>query len=283
MEKCQEKVLHGQFCSMLRPGMGRRVRRKLCSMACSPKEQKRIESWFLSAARNSGVPIPIGELPGEEPDFRFQTTSGALGIELSEVLRPASRSHGIIPVAEEAFHREVIDTAQRSYYSTPNAKPTRVGVYFTKSNGERSNRRKLADSLSKFVMTNIHRATPAICFDREESPGGFDSVLIVEEAHPTDWWSGEGGGVTLGEIKPQVEARITDKNKLVDKYRRNLPAGAHLWLLLYTRVTVAGSMPIPLGAEKWQIPSQFDRVFWFAALENQFVEINQLGSKGLTR
>lgn len=73
--------------------------------------------------------------------------------------------------------------------------------------------------------------------------------------------------------KSQVEARILAKDKLVQTYRSNLPDGAELWLLLYTGVTVARSMPIPHGIEVWRIPFRFDRVFWFTSLEGQFVEI----------
>jgi len=122
-------------------------------------EQKRIESWFLAAARNAGMPIPSGELAGEEPDFRFQTTSGALGIELTEVLRPASSNHGIIPVEEESFHRAIIETAQRDYYTMPNANPVHVGVYFTNAKGKRRSKHELASTLSKFVQANVHRPT----------------------------------------------------------------------------------------------------------------------------
>lgn len=87
---------------------------RLTLMPSNADEQKRIESWFLAAARDAGIPIPSGEVPGEEPDFTFQTKSGALGIELTEVLRPASSNHGISPVEEEAFHREIINTAKSS-------------------------------------------------------------------------------------------------------------------------------------------------------------------------
>jgi hypothetical protein len=46
----------------------------------SLSDKKRIEAWILNAAREAGVPIPVGEIPGEEPDFRSDT---GLGIELS--------------------------------------------------------------------------------------------------------------------------------------------------------------------------------------------------------
>ena len=99
--------------------------------------------------------------------------------------------------------------------------------------------------------------------------------LLWPQSNPRDWWSGEVGGVTVADIRNQVEARIAAKNSLVDTYRSNLPDGAELWLLLYTGVTVARSMPIPDDIGAWHVPSQFDRVFWFTSLECQFAEIQK--------
>lgn len=237
-------------------------------------EQKRIESWFLAAARNAGVPIPFCESPAEEPDFRFQTTNGALGIELSEVLRPASSNSGILPVEEESFHREIIESARRDYYGAPDANPVHVSVYFTKTRGMHRSKHEMARALSEFVHANAVRVNPASIFMCGETPDGFDSVLI-ETDHSSDWWSGECGGVTLAEIRSQIEARIAAKDKLVETYRSNLPDGAELWLLLHSGVTVARGMVIPHDAEAWRIPFRFDRVFWFAALEGRFAEIQK--------
>ena len=255
----------------------RRIERrgKLDLMACINDEKKRIESWFLGRAREAGVPIPSGEICGEEPDFTFDTPTGALGIELSEVLRPASSNCGILPVAEESFHREIVETAQQTYYAISNVQPVHVSVYFTNARGKRRDKRKMADALAEFVKAEIHRATPAVTFERKYAPDGFDSVTIVAEPNPIDWWSGEGGGIALGDIRPQVEARISEKDKLVQTYRANLPDDAQVWLLLYTGVTVARNMPIPHDIETWHIPFTFDRVFWFTSLEGQFVEIRR--------
>jgi hypothetical protein len=242
-------------------------------MALSSAEQKRIESWFLVAARNAGVPIPFGEVPGEEPDFRFQTATGTLGIELTEVLRPASTNHGILPIEEESFHRDIIEAAQKSYYAVPRANPVHVSVYFTNTRGKRGRKDEIAHALSEFVQANVHRANPIATLMHKNAPDGFDSVVIVAESSPAAWWSGEVGGCTLADIRPQVEARILDKDKLIQTYRSNLPDGAELWLLLHTGVTVAQSMPIPHGIETWRIPFRFDRVFWFTSLECQFAEI----------
>jgi hypothetical protein len=40
---------------------------------------------------------------------------------------------------------------------------------------------------------------------------------------------------------------------------------------------VSRSIPIPYGIENWRFEFGFDRVFWFACLENRFVEIKRLG------
>jgi hypothetical protein len=242
-------------------------------MARNSEEQKRIEVWFLTTARNTGVPIPPGEIPREEPDFSFHTETGALGIELSEVLRPASSNYGIVPVQEESFHREIIETAQRNYYSVPNVRPVHVNTYFTNTRGRKCSKHELAQALTEFVRANVHRANPAVIFMRKEAPEGFDSVCIVTRPTPDAWWSGEGGGFTLADIRQQVETRILAKDQFIQTYRSNLPDGAQLWLLLHTGVTVPRSMSIPYGIETWRVPFRFDRVFWFASLEGQFAEI----------
>ena len=236
-------------------------------------EKKRIEAYMLAAARKAGVPIPTGETPDEEPDFRFNDETPALGIELSEVLRPASSNHGIVPVEEDSFHKDIITKAQLHYYDAPDAKPAHISVYFTNTRGGKRNKAGLARALAGFVKANVHRANPFVSLYRPETPDGFDSIVISAESR--DWWCGEGGGYTLDDIRPQVAARISDKDKLVQTYRANLPEGANVWLLLYTGVTVARSMMIPHGIETWKFPFRFDRVFWFTALEGQFAEIQR--------
>lgn len=148
-----------------------------------------------------GVPIPSGELPSEEPDFRFQTTSGALGMELTEVLRPASTNHGISSVEEESFHREIIETAQRDYYTVPNANPIHVIAYFTNATGKRRRKHELARALSKFVQANVHRANPVAPFRYMDTPDGFDSVVIVAESNP-----GECGAAKLAVLRWPISA-----------------------------------------------------------------------------
>jgi hypothetical protein len=145
-------------------------------------EKKRIEAYMLAAARKAGVPIPTDECPDEEPDFRFNDEVPALGIELSEVLRPASSNHGILPVEQETFHREIITKAQQNYYDAPDAKRVHVSVYFTNTRGEKRHKGQLAVALTEFVRANVHRANPFVSLYRPETPDGFDSVVISPES-----------------------------------------------------------------------------------------------------
>lgn len=232
-------------------------------------EKKVIEARALDAARTAGVPIPLGGTPGEEPDFTFN--EGALGVEVSELLRPASSNFGIVPATEECYHQEIIRMAQQQYYSAVGAKPAEVVLYFANARGEKRNKREMAQALAEFVKANMPRDNSIANFGPLRMPEGFSSISIA--AKSGDWWTGEGGGVTLSDIREALACRISAKNELVPTYRMNLAPGAQVWLLLYTTASVSRSMPIPHGTEEWRFSFDFDRVFWFAGLENQFVEI----------
>lgn len=236
-----------------------------------------MELRALTAARKAGAPIPTGESAGEQPDFRFITPNGALGIEVSEVLRPASTNFGISPVEAESFHQAIVLKAQEKY-QVANAAPMRINVYvyFCPARGKRQDKNQLTDALVDAVTRNRDRANPAVVLSGDELPEGFDHILITAESG--EWWSGEGGGITLSEIRTEIADKIAAKNKLVSRYRVNLPTGAQVWLLLYSRVTVSRSVPIPFGIEEWRFPFEFDRVFWFASLENKVVEIQRAES-----
>jgi hypothetical protein len=241
----------------------------------SNQQKKEMEQRALTAARKAGAPIPTGEVAGEEPDFRFHTPVGVLGIEVCEVLRPASTNEGILPAEEESFHRSILQKAQEEYQQT-NADPTRVSVYFSRARGKKQDKHHLIKSLAECVARNRHRANPAIALRGNELPEGFDHILITAESG--QWWCGECGGITLSEIRTEIAAKIAAKSDLLPSYRAQLPRGAQIWLLLFSRVTVSRSVPIPHGIEEWKFPFEFDRVFWFACLENEVVEIQRAES-----
>ncbi len=122
--------------------------------------KKEVEQIVLDVARNAGVPIPDGGDAGEEPDFRFHTETGDLGIEVSELLRPASTNHGILPLEQENFHGKVLAAARRECEKR-GLPPLRVQVSFTNPRGERQYWQNLTRSLVEVIVSNYEKAQPA--------------------------------------------------------------------------------------------------------------------------
>jgi hypothetical protein len=129
----------------------------------------------------------------------------------------------------------------------------------------------MSRKLVEFVKANVHQAKPIANFGELQLPEGFGSMSIAAESG--NWWTGEGGNVTLSDIRSSLDSAISSKNKLVPAYRKNLAAGAQVWLLLYSTASVSRGLPIPQGVEEWRFDFDFDRVFWFVSLGNEFVEL----------
>jgi len=161
-------------------------------MPLSLEARKIIETRALTAARIAGVPIPKGEIPSEEPDFRFN--AGMLGVEVSELLRPACSNGGIMPVAEESYHQEILQIAQTQYYADPDAKPARIILYFANARGKKCDKQEMARKLVEFVRTNVHLVKSIANFGALRLPEGFGSISIAAESG--NWWTGEGGNAS---------------------------------------------------------------------------------------
>jgi hypothetical protein len=235
------------------------------------EEKKALETCALAAARDAGVPIPYSEVPGEEPDFTFNERR--LGIEVREAIRPASSNFGIVPAAEETFHQEILQMAHAKYFALPSAVPVKISVYFANARGVKRDKRQMAHALAEFISTNAEQAARFKGFYAPAVPEGLSFVGI--EGEPGDWWTGEGGGVSLSNIWESLDTAISEKNKLVPKYRSNLAPDAPVWLLLYSTVSISRGFPIPHGIENRKFNFDFDRVFWFVSLGARFVEIQK--------
>jgi hypothetical protein len=193
-------------------------------MPLSNDERKIIETRALTAARNADVPIPMREISGEEPDFRFY--AGALGVEVSELLRPASSNRGIVPVAAESYHGEILRMAREEYSADPDAKPVKIVLYFADAEGKKSDKCEMARILAKFVRANVPQQNSIANFVGLELREGFGSMSIALESG--DWWCGECGGVSVADIQEALALSIDAKNKRLPTYRENLPPGAEI-------------------------------------------------------
>jgi hypothetical protein len=237
------------------------------------RSKKEIEQIVLDTARDVGVPIPEGGVIGEEPDFRFHTDAGDLGIDVSELLRPACTNHGILPLEQENFHQKILDAA-REECEKRGLPSLRVQVYFTNPRGKKQDWKTLTQSLVNIVVTKYEKAQPAWSQSGRALPDDFQHVLIVRDDDPW-WWSPTAGGISLSQIPIHLTSCIAAKEAKLPAYRQNLPNGAEVWLLLHSGVTVARSVEMPHGINEWRFPFEFDRVFWFSFLESEFVEIQR--------
>jgi hypothetical protein len=243
--------------------------------------KKELEQIVLDAARMAGVPIPTGGEAGEEPDFRFHSDAGDLGIEVSELLRPACTNHGILPLEQENFHAKVLEAA-RSECEKRGLAPLCVHVSFTNPRGRRQDWKDLTQSLVDVVVTNYEKAQPAWSQSGRALPDDFQHILIDRDGKPS-WWSPTAGGISLPQIPMHLSSCIAAKDVKLPEYRRNLPDGAEVWLLLHSGVTVARSVEVLHGVNEWRFPFEFDRVFWFSFLGPEFVEIHRAPKMNYTK
>jgi hypothetical protein len=246
-------------------------------MGSGHRRKKAIEKWFLEAARSASVTIPAGEIENfEEPDFKLDTAAGPLGVEVTELLRGGTGS--FLPVAEEKFHKEVIQFAENEYYRTPGALPVRVLVYFRHVEDRRHDKRDMVRALVEFVKSHYGQATPMATFSKlADLPEGFGVVHV--DSTGDHWTCGESGVTTVSEIYEQLASRISAKNKLLPTYRARLPHSA-IWLLLYSGVAVSRGVPIPHGLSERTFQFDFERVLFFSCLSNELVEIPRDNSGG---
>ena len=238
-------------------------------------KKKEAERRVLEAARAVGLPIPVGEIAGEQPDFRLITPTGVLGIEISEFPRPASSNHGLSPIKEEAVQEAILRDAQKRCREM-GIPDLHALVYFTPARGRARDRRKLTDVLTDVVAKNYHKATPTLSLAGPALHEDFGQItLSTGLSGPGQWWSNTGGGISVSQISVELASRIAAKNALLPTYRANLPEGAEVWLLLYSLASVSRSVPMVHAMNEWAFSFEFERVFWYACIENQVVEVRR--------
>src|SRR5271167_4736900 len=205
----------------------------------------------------------------DEPDFKIETPTGSLGMEVTEILR--SNSGPFPPVAEENLHKEVVRLAEEHYQRSCKS-PVDVLVYFLNDWPSKRDKKDMARALSEYVQSHYEPGTTTAIFSRLNGlPEGFSLVRVSSLGG--QWISQESGVLPLLQHE-QLVRRINEKNALLPKYRSRLP-NCPIWLLIYTAVTVSRGVPIPTSISEWTCQSDFDKVLFFSALDNRVFEIDR--------
>lgn len=237
--------------------------------------KKELERRALTAAMNAGGQLfPTGEiLEGEAPDFRIKSTSGTVGIEVTELL-PLPRNNSFnSTLAEESLHQEVVRLAEEDYFRPPDAIPVKATVYFWDVERGRNRARQMAGELSAFVAAHAQEATPLATFVRlHKLPEGFGTISILSGQEP--WVAQESVTVTFDGIHHQFSERIAAKNRLVPQYRLNLP-DSPIFLLIYTCAGVSRHVPPSTGTTEWCFGFDFDRVLFYSIMYGTVEEIRR--------
>jgi hypothetical protein len=241
--------------------------------------KKFLETRAVEAAQSAGFPLPAGQMiPDERPDFRIVGEFGRLGLEVSHVVPPPRNASFKSARAEGAFYQRVVRGAEGLYRLKFGVPAVRVTAGFWYFNRDRTTERRMIRELVQFVVDHPPADTTDVrtYMLRDRLPHGFGLISIAPG--PTVWFCSSDITLTLDGIYAAVESRITEKNRHITAYRRNVP-GAPIWLLLYSDMSITGGIVIPHDMEKQRIAFDFDRVFLYAPLSNRVLEIS--GAAGL--
>jgi hypothetical protein len=266
-------------------------------METSHSEQRRKENecQILDRARALCPLFPTGNITfSERPDFRIETDTGSVGIEVTQLFRLRKEI--------EAYHRGIVSLAEKKFYELPGALPIFVNAAFlTDEQCKRENpqgwlrlidrktgpkKYKMADSLKDFVGRHVQEGRFGTFTDRETGgqphadtlPTSFE-VIHVNNAEIPAWCCGESANMLLDgmQLCGELSARITEKNEKLRDYRMNT-VGMPIWLLIYNGLSLSESFWVPPSISDWTFASDFDKVLLFSEEKRRVFELGTYSS-----
>ena len=223
------------------------------------------EAWRLSTL------IPSGEIKDfEKPDFKIETRTGIVGIEVTELMPAPKVDSFSSPLAEVDWLEKLMAQAERQYIRVPGAIPVEVSAFFRKPDAGKYDKPTMVRGLIDFVLKHRHEAKPVANFSwRPDLPEGFSHIQICARAE-RPWHGHKETSQHLDDIKKWLGERIRIKNKAVTTYRTNIP-NAPIYLLVFSCMGVSRGVFMPFKIEEVPYPFDFDRVFFYAALDSPAV------------
>ncbi len=218
-------------------------------------ETKELERRVIEWARKQSTLIPNGDLQEcEKPDWLIPTAT--LGIEVSLLLPIKPGGALFSPPQLAKFQSQVVAEAEGTYREFEGPVPVDVLVCFNNDWKRKRDPKLLARELAECVRTNYPKDGKTVLLE-ETIPDGFSLVRIA--CFDGGWHTSAISNIQ-SITHEQLSARITDKGKRVPEYRRRIPSGWQLWLLLATSPSVLWSVSTPLEVKMWRFAHSFDRV-----------------------
>ena len=194
-------------------------------------------------------------VPGETPDFTYETAAGRrIGIEIRTLFDNR-------PVEQAARRERIVTKAQRLVADDSRFDGSRLWVAF--GNAPLPTIKEGAEELVKQVYAQVPRRT-SVSIEQDRS-----CLFRTISFSPNDRdakWRAVGKVESPEELTPPVLQRAVDeKGQKVRQYRRDC---TDLWLLLVlplfpARKPAFGQLRWPAAGERWVVKTQFDRVFVF--------------------
>lgn len=210
----------------------------------------------------------------EAPDFILVDGTATIGIEVTQLYRPA-QSGDLSQRAVEAFRECVVRRAHRIYIEAGGA-AVDVSVAFSDVYQCRVDLDPLAASLAETIRSIYPSAQPWILLTGEEQraqlPAQFTSLIVSRHQTKGEgfWYMIQSGPRPLLD-GPLLQSALDAKKSRVPAYRN---VAEQIWLLIVTdALYLSSSFSVPDAVERERYAFASDRAFFFSALERRWWEL----------
>jgi hypothetical protein len=212
---------------------------------------------------------------GESPDFELILDSRTVGVEITEIFAPTHPGQ-LQPQAQESLRSRIVDAARREYENSGGRNIHVSVVFYTGMDFRKIRRDSVANSLVALIrtlpLTDGRHTSWHNTFDTspELDVVAYVSVLPVSAPTMAHWSEGEAGWVSPLTID-LFESRITEKNNLIQSYRKRF---SEVWLIVAT----TGDRPsqffnLDEPPDFSAIHSEFDQTYFLSSILGRVLSI----------
>ncbi len=238
-----------------------------------------LERRIAYAFQDSCPSCPAGVVcESESPDFLLRTARGVLGIEVTQLYRPARK--GELPRQARERYLDDLVLEARNLYESRGGLPMDVAVMFTAGAPPNPRRRReLAAYIADAVLRrNVPDLTPIVIESDETSYQTFPNEIAWVRAYrygvtTESCWVVQDFDWGAPYSESELERLVAQKETLFEQYRYNCDEA---WLLIAVNVgDLSSRFEIP-QAPRRLASSLFTRVVLFDAQSLQSLELWQV-------